>query len=331
MITVRPAFVCTTERPPVYLNVDFIVRNHTDREVAVREIQASVLNRAGETLEKRIVWQEALDLIGLGPRAKIAPSTDGLIYNPLHFSFATPGSRVEYAFDITGQTEPITVTIVPQLCRTRSALVLPITGRVAVRDGHDVLSHHRRFNYLAPWARKEGLTDNVQRFALDLVMVDAAGRHFRGDGIRNEDFYGWGQAVRAPADGLIVAAQDGQPDNDKIGRENRWHGATWESSHGNYVVIRHHLKEFSVITHMRHNSLRVRTGDKVRRGQIVGQVGNSGSSLMPHVHYQLQDGAGVAGVHGVPAYFRGVRLLSRDMVRPETAVLLDTGDFVIAR
>jgi hypothetical protein len=328
-VTASPGPVCDTERAPRYLNVDFIIHNGTDSAIAISEVRASVLGPMGGPMEQRIVWQGALDLLGLGVGAKVPPHTDGIIYNPLHFSSSAPGRRVLYEFDVNDNTSRAVVTIVPELCRTKANLILPLTGRVAVLDGHDLLSHHRRFNYLASWARKEGMIDNVQRFALDLVVVDSAGRRFRGLGSRNEDFYGWGQPVRAPAAGVVVSAHDGQTDNDQIGSENRWHGKTWESSGGNYVVIRHNPREFSVIDHMRLNSLKVKTGDVVRTGQIVGQVGNSGSSLMPHVHYEMQDGAGVKDVHGVPAYFRGVRLISGEEV-PDRGVVLDTGDIVIA-
>ena len=328
-VAAAPQRVCVTEREPAYLNVDFVVHNPSDKEVAVSEIRASVLGSSDEPIEKRVVWQGSIDLLGLGDGAKVPPRADGLIFNPLHFSSAAVGRTVSYEFDITGQTRPAVVAIVPQLCRTNAELILPLKGRVAVLDGHDLLSHHRRFNYLASWAQKEGMSDNVQRFALDLVVVNPAGQRFRGKGERNEDFYGWGQPVRAPGSGVIVASHDGQPDNDAIGTENRWKGRTWESSGGNYVVIRHNAGEFSVIDHMKQNSLKVRTGDVVRTGQIVGQVGNSGSSLMPHVHYELQDGAGIKGVHGIPAYFRHVRLISHERVASR-GIVLDSGDIVLA-
>jgi murein DD-endopeptidase MepM/ murein hydrolase activator NlpD len=128
---------------------------------------------------------------------------------------------------------------------------------------------------------------------------------------------------------VVVSAHDGQPDNDRIGSENNYHGGTWESSAGNHVMIRHSAGEFSAIDHMRQNSLKVRIGDVVQKGQIIGLVGNSGSSLMPHVHYELQDGSGVHNVHGIPAYFTRVRLVSEETV-PSTGIVLDTGDIVVA-
>jgi hypothetical protein len=328
-VTASDERVCVTERQPAYLNVDFLVHNPTARETSISEVRASVFDAAGKLIERRLVWQGATDWLGLGPGAKVPANADALIYNPLFFTSAIFGTRLTYEFDITGQDQSAVVRVVPTFCRTRAELMLPIKGRVAVLDGHDALSHHRRFNFLASWAKDEGMTNNVQRFALDLVVVDQGGKRFRDGGTRNEDFFGWGQPVRAPAAGLVVASHDGQVDNDVIGEENRWHGKTWESSSGNYVIIRHNAHEFSVIDHMRQGSLRVHKGEIVQTGEVIGEVGNSGSSLMPHVHYELQDGAGLQAVHGRPAYFRHFRFISGERVPPHGAVL-DSGDIVIA-
>jgi hypothetical protein len=321
--------VCYVDRRPSYLNDDFIVDNRTARNVALNEIRAAVLSRTGEVLERRIVWQQALALVGLGPDHAVAAGQQGLIFNPLHFNTARPGLRIRYEFDFAGEAT-VAVTIVPQSCVTRIRLVLPVAGRVGVLDGHDMLSHHRRFDYLAAWARTEGLVDNLQRYAIDLVLVDPAGRRSRGDGSRNTDFFGWEQPVRAPGAGIVVAMHDGQPDNDRIGSENLWHGRTWVSGHGNYVMIDHGRGEFSLVAHMRQGSVRVRPGDRVRTGEIIGGVGNSGSSLMPHVHYELQTTAG-NDAGGLPAYFHDLRVLGTGETGGRAGVAVDSGDIVVAR
>lgn len=319
--------VCSIDREPAYLNIDFIVDNSTARNVALNEIRASVLGRTGAVVERRVVWQQALALIGLGPSHIVAAGQRGLIFNPLHFNAVRAGLAIGYEFDFGGEA-PIAVTIVPRRCVTRTRLVLPVAGRVSVLDGHDMLSHHRRFDYLA-WARDEGLVDNPQRYALDLVLVDRAGRRFRGDGGSNADFFGWEQPVRAPGAGVVVAMHDGQPDNDRIGSENLWHGRTWVSSHGNYVMIDHGRGEFSLVAHLRQGSVRVRPGERVRAGQIIGQVGNSGSALMPHVHYELQTTRGNDAA-GLPAYFHDLHVLGTGETGGETGVALDSGDIVVA-
>jgi murein DD-endopeptidase MepM/ murein hydrolase activator NlpD len=48
----------------------------------------------------------------------------------------------------------------------------------------------------------------------------------------------------------------------------------------------------------------VREGERVRRGQVIGQVGNSGNSTAPHLHFHLVDGlapgTSTLGAEGIP-------------------------------
>ena len=71
---------------------------------------------------------------------------------------------------------------------------------------------------------------------------------------------------------------------------------------GNYVVIDHGNGEFSHLGHLKPGSVKVAAGDKVRAGQPIAQVGTSGSSLFPHLHYELATTAGTDG-EGVPSQF----------------------------
>jgi murein DD-endopeptidase MepM/ murein hydrolase activator NlpD len=45
----------------------------------------------------------------------------------------------------------------------------------------------------------------------------------------------------------------------------------------------------------------------VKQGEVIGQVGTSGDSLFPHLHYELRTGPGLKGVEGLPSYFGGFR------------------------
>jgi murein DD-endopeptidase MepM/ murein hydrolase activator NlpD len=74
---------------------------------------------------------------------------------------------------------------------------------------------------------------------------------------------------------------------------------------GNHVVLEHGDGEFSVLAHLRHGSVAVEAGDRVRRGQRLGACGNSGRSSEPHLHYHLQDGPVPGRAAGLPAIFRG--------------------------
>jgi Peptidase family M23 len=134
-----------------------------------------------------------------------------------------------------------------------------------------------------------------QRFSVDFVLLKG-GRVFSGDGSDNANYYCFGQPVLSPADGLVVAVQDGYQDNPP-GRP-----AT-DSPRGNMILISHGNSEFSMMDQLKQNSIKFKKGDKVKQGEAVAECGNSGPSPVPHVHYQLQDSAGMPFPDSLPVQF----------------------------
>jgi murein DD-endopeptidase MepM/ murein hydrolase activator NlpD len=51
---------------------------------------------------------------------------------------------------------------------------------------------------------------------------------------------------------------------------------------------------------MQKNSINVARGQRVKRGQVLGKLGNTGNTSAPHLHFHLMDGASVLGSNGVP-------------------------------
>ncbi len=133
------------------------------------------------------------------------------------------------------------------------------------------------------------------RYALDLLVFQK-GNTFSGAGTRNEDYFAWKQPVVAPGHGTVVVAEDGVPDN----QPNK---PVPGNLYGNYVVIDHGTGEFSLIAHLNQGSVKVKVGDVVSAGQLVGRTGNSGMSTEPHVHYHLMDHADWHKAQGLPAQF----------------------------
>jgi hypothetical protein len=170
--------------------------------------------------------------------------------------------------------------------RNATPLSLPFRDRWLVFWGGDTaeLNHHHDVP--------------SQRFAFDLLGADASGRTHRGEGAENEDYFCFGREVLAPADGEVVQAIEGVWDN-RPGSMNPY------SALGNAVFIRHAELEVSVLAHLKRGSVRVKAGDKVRKGQIVGQCGNSGNSSEPHLHFHLQNTPVIQDGTGIKIYFRG--------------------------
>lgn len=123
-----------------------------------------------------------------------------------------------------------------------------------------------------------------QRYAYDFIQRKD-GYSYKGDPLKNESYYAFGQPLYVPADGKVVSVLSNIPDNEPVGKMNPKVPA------GNEIVIAHSNGEYSVIGHMKKGSALVKVGDRVKTGDKLGLVGNSGNSSEAHLHYQVSDGA----------------------------------------
>jgi murein DD-endopeptidase MepM/ murein hydrolase activator NlpD len=146
------------------------------------------------------------------------------------------------------------------------------------------------------------LEEPSQRRAADLVITGPDGKTYRTDGKTNADYLDCGQPVLAVADGTVVTAIDGVPEN-VPGAVDAY------MAPGNTVIVQHAPTLFSVYAHLKPGSLKVKPGARVKRGATLGLCGNSGNSSEPHLHFQLQDGPAFEKSWGVEAVFPQVKLM----------------------
>jgi len=131
-------------------------------------------------------------------------------------------------------------------------------------------------------------------------------------GIQLSDFYGWGQSVYAPIDGEVVKVVDGIEERNpvnvfsdlkntiRVTREYEAGEADSTSITGNCVIIKASESEYCLLAHLRKNSIRVRIGQKVNKDTIIGELGHSGNSTMPHLHMQFVDSIDFNHANGLP-------------------------------
>jgi hypothetical protein len=154
--------------------------------------------------------------------------------------------------------------------------------------------HHRRA--LLPIG---GRTFLAQRFATDWVRVAPDDRVFAGDPAANASYLGYGAEVLAVADGVVESVKDGIAEN-VPGTAQRAVPMTLETIGGNYVILDIGQGRYAFYAHLMPHSLRVKRGDRVRRGQVIGRLGNSGNSTGPHLHFHVSDRGQPLEAEGLP-------------------------------
>jgi hypothetical protein len=150
-----------------------------------------------------------------------------------------------------------------------------------------------------------------QRYALDIVMLNGAGARARGLYPAQLERYAiWRAEVVSPCDGVVAAAVDGLADRPPPERDPA-HPA------GNHIAIES-AGATIYLAHLMQGSLLVRAGDRVRAGQPLGRVGNSGNTTEPHLHVHAERGpypGRFSGRPGLPIRFGGRFLVRNDRVR----------------
>jgi len=139
--------------------------------------------------------------------------------------------------------------------------------------------------------------------ALDLVKLNRLGNRATGPSPAAPYGYGiFGDTLRSPCAGRVIAARGDLPDS-LPGRPDE------RRKNGNHVVLECAGYEI-LVAHLMFDSVAVKPDDTVVAGQVLGQVGNSGYSLEPHLHIEARR-------HGVPAAmeFNGAFLTLNSVVR----------------
>jgi hypothetical protein len=148
----------------------------------------------------------------------------------------------------------------------------------------------------------------AQRFGCDLGKAGAA-----------SDINSYGADVIAVADGRVVKAQDGVPEN--VRQDGGGYimpvPLTNRTLTGNMIVLEIGRERYAYYAHLQLGSLRVKEGDRVRRGQLLAKVGNSGNATGPHLHFHVCNGPGPNSCDPVPYVFTSYWLSGRLMWNPK--------------
>ena len=196
-----------------------------------------------------------------------------------------------------------------------------LTTNFAV-EGAEIGTHHTELRVLGPpltgpdWVARSGPSNDSyhrrgilvldggatidRRYAIDWVR-SKNGATFSGDALDTRSYYAYGEEVLAVADGKVMSARDGIPEN--VPRHEGFRPAvplSMDTIAGNTITLDVGGGQFAYYMHLQPGSLRVKAGDRVRRGQVLARIGNSGDSREPHLHFEVTTSSRLLAGEGVP-------------------------------
>ena len=194
-------------------------------------------------------------------------------------------------------------------------------GWVAIETS-EPLTHH----FLAQ-ITLDSVTRVPQKYAQDWIYVDPkTGVAVTGNASLAKNYLGYGKEIYSVSNGTVVDLMDGLPDHEEIYAQRE---VTFETAAGNYVIIDIGDEKYACYAHMIPGSITVARGETVTEGQVIGLMGNSGNSDLPHLHFQVvTDKGSFLGAEGYPHVYRSFDVIGmingslgeKDMEDPEYAI-----------
>ncbi len=233
--------------------------------------------------------------VELARSANLGPN-EALVLTETYFALdATPD---QLRVIVSGpRSHPSEATVPVRIYKSPIDYHFPLKGAWLEASLPIMQSHHR---FIPP-----------NEFAVDFFKVDANGETVHDGTADPAHWYAYGEPVLAAADGEVVRAtgdrvqdrsflvqrpgETAEQRGNRVGRtmQERAMSDVPASLEGNVVVIRHEVGgtvEYSSYAHLKTGSLKVKTGDHVKQGDQIAEVGDTGDTPVVHLHFQVNAG-----------------------------------------
>jgi len=231
------------------------------------------------------------------------------LWLPLERSVATP-TRLQHRIELdlmrpAGRL-PTIVTDSGSTVSSARPIVLnaPLRGGpwVALYDP-TMIGGHRTSIYTL-----DGRARIPARFAIDWVKMAEDATRARGDATSIANWHGYGAEVLAVADSVVAEAVDDMTESATLSESEG--PLALENASGNHVTLDLGGGRFAFYEHLKHGSITVKRGERVKSGQVIGRLGNSGSSSSgPHLHFHIGDARSELAAEGLPYVFRNFEVV----------------------
>lgn len=286
-----------------------LAQDVTLTSVGVRSGDRTLLELSGDELGR---WTRLLG--SPAPTTKLGPSEAGTVWLDITLEGgAPPPADLVHTIGVSvPQPHPplvpaqLTETVAPVTVLTRKPVALspPLSGPswLDVNGCCGTSTHRMALNPI------NGKLWGAERFAIDYVQLSPDGRLFAGDPAKVENYPYFGADILAAGDGPVVSVRDGLPEQ-VPGRDPT--GLPLDQYAGNHIVQDLGDGNYALYAHIKTGTVKVKPGDRLTAGQVIGSVGNTGNTSAPHLHFHVMDGPDPLHANGLPFVFSKFRLDSR--------------------
>jgi murein DD-endopeptidase MepM/ murein hydrolase activator NlpD len=305
----RPAMV--RSNGATLLLYELHITNFSSRPLGVRRI-AVIDARDGQLLdaiegERLKAVRRSIATPADPDEGMLPPGMSAVIYIEMKFEAGHQlPARLRHQLEYERDDALLTTVAAPIEVGDRTAVILgpPLRGGpwAAVYDPLLDRGHRRAFYAIDGAARIPG------RFAIDWFKLNSRGRMHAGEAADENEWFGYGEPVLAVADGVSAAVRDGVPER---GARSTGSGRDLNEGSGNFVVLNLGNGQFAFYEHLKPGSIVVKQGDRVKRGDVIAALGNTGDTAGPHLHFHVADASFTLAAEGLPFVFERFTLIGR--------------------
>jgi murein DD-endopeptidase len=154
---------------------------------------------------------------------------------------------------------------------------------------------HRRVIYTV-----DGKARIPGRYAIDFIKMESNGKYAKGDENIIRNWFGYSVDVLAVADGTVSSVRDDFSESLTLSEHPKY---TADKATGNYISIKIGDNQFTFYEHLKPKSIRVKIGQKVKKGDVIASLGFTGQTTGPHLHFHVSDADSPLGAQGIPFVF----------------------------
>ncbi len=300
----------------VHIAWELVLSNVISQDVTIKSIAAMGGDTAVQTLEGDALRGVMRPFGGELGTTVLAGGQQALVWmDAVVDSYEDVPAAIDHAVDIVlSQPNPplLPATLTERIARFAPDERKPIEVGPMLRgggwlDGNSCceLTPHR-----AAVSPINGALWAAERFAIDFVQIDATTKTLFSGPIDELSSYAYeGADLLAVADGPIVTIVSDQPEQTPGGNPS---GLLIDQYGGNYLVQDIGDGRFAFYAHMvPDNPLGLKVGDALKKGQVIGYLGNSGNSDSPHLHFHIMDGPDPLASDGLPFVVEGMEYEGR--------------------